>query len=30
MDADAAEPLGEPRRARDIDEQHEAVFLDRR
>ena len=30
MDADAAEPFGQPRRSRDVDEQHEAVFLDRR
>ena len=29
MDADAAKPLGQPGRARDIDEQHEAVFLHR-
>ena len=29
MDADAAEPLGKSGRPRDIDEQHEAVFLDR-
>src|SRR5512140_3003861 len=27
MNADAAKPLGEPRRSRDIDKQHEAVFL---
>ena len=29
MDADAAEPLGQPRRSRNVDEKHEAVFLDR-
>jgi hypothetical protein len=30
MNADSAEPLGKPGRSRDVDEQHEAVFLDRR
>ena len=30
VDGDAAEPLGESRRSRDVDEQHEAIFLDRR
>ena len=29
VDADAAEPLGQPRRSRNVDEKHEAVFLDR-
>src|SRR5207245_2896435 len=28
VDTDPAEPLREPRRARDIDEQHKAIFLD--
>ena len=28
--ADAAKPFGQPRRSRDIDEQHETVLLDRR
>ncbi len=30
VDADAAEPFGQPGRSRDIDEKHEAIFLDRR
>ena len=30
VDADPAEPFGQPGRARDVDEQHEAVFLHRR
>jgi len=29
MNADPAEPLGQSRRTRDIDEEHEAIFLDR-
>src|SRR5207245_1216471 len=30
VNGDPAEPLRQPRRSRDVDEQHEAVFLDRR
>jgi hypothetical protein len=29
VNGDAAEPLGEPGRSRDVDKQHETVFLDR-
>jgi hypothetical protein len=29
VNGDAAEPLGEPGRSRDVDEQYEAIFLDR-